>query len=52
MAFIFILVLVIGLPVAWLASEFQPKHSVRIALGVAAIAMSYSVAWGVGTLDR
>ncbi len=52
MAFVFILVLVIGLPIAWLASEFQPKRSVRIALGVAAIAMSYLVAWGVGTLDR
>jgi hypothetical protein len=47
-----ILILVVTLPIAWLASEFQPKRPLRVSLGIAAIAMSYLVAWGVGTLDR
>jgi len=47
-----ILLLVIALPIAWLASEFQPRKGIRIALGVAAIAMSFGVAWIVGSLDR
>ncbi|MDM4019522.1 hypothetical protein [Roseiconus lacunae] len=41
-----------SLPIAWLASEFQAKRPVRISLGVAAIAMSFLVAWAVGSFDR
>jgi hypothetical protein len=47
-----ILVLVVTLPIAWLASEFMAKTAVRVGLGVAAIAMSFAVAWIVGSLDR
>ena len=47
-----ILTLVVVLPLAWLASEFQPRKEIRIALGIAAIAMAFGVAWIVGSLDR
>ncbi|ELP34489.1 MULTISPECIES: hypothetical protein [Pirellulaceae] len=47
-----ILFLVVALPIAWLISEFYDNRSVRIALGVSAIAMSIGVAWIVGKLDR
>lgn len=47
-----ILTLVIALPLAWLASEFQSRKEIRIALGIAAIAMAFGVAWIVGYLDR
>ena len=47
-----ILVLVIVLPLAWLASEFQSRKEIRIALGIAAIAMAFGVAWIVGSLER
>ncbi len=47
-----ILLLVIALPIAWLASEFQPRRWMRVVFGVAAIAMSFGVAWIVGSLDR
>lgn len=47
-----ILILVIVLPLAWLASEFQPRKEIRIPLGIAAIAMAFGVAWIVGSLDR
>lgn len=47
-----ILFLVIAVPLAWLASEFQPRTEIRIALGIAAIAMSFGVAWIVGSLER
>lgn len=47
-----ILILVIVLPLAWLASEFQPRKEIRIPLGIAAIAMAFGVAWIVGSLER
>ena len=47
-----ILTLVIVLPLAWLASEFQSRKEIRIALGIAAIAMAFGVAWIVGSLER
>ncbi|QDS95675.1 hypothetical protein FF011L_44750 [Roseimaritima multifibrata] len=47
-----ILTLVVVLPLAWLASEFQSRKEIRIALGLAAIAMAFGVAWIVGSLDR
>jgi hypothetical protein len=47
-----ILFLVVALPIAWLISEFTARTEVRVILGMAAIAMSFAVAWGVGSLDR
>jgi len=47
-----ILLLVVAIPIAWLLSEFHGDRGSRIALGVCAIAMSYGVAWIVGSLDR
>ncbi len=47
-----ILVLVIAFPIAWLFSEFYDNRGVRITLGVCGIAMSFGVAWIVGSLDR
>ena len=47
-----ILILVITLPLAWLASEFQPRKSIRIVLGIAAIGMSFGVAWIAGSFER
>lgn len=45
-----ILLLTITLPIAWLASEFQDRRWLRIAAGIAALSMSFSVATGVGSL--
>ena len=47
-----ILLLVVVLPIAWLASEFSSNRPLRIGLGLSAIAMSFGVAWIVGSLDR
>ncbi len=47
-----IVFLVVALPIAWLVSEFIGKTLVRVVLGVAAIAMTFGVAWIVGSLDR
>lgn len=47
-----ILLLVIVLPIAWLASEFQTSRATRIILGIAAILMSFGVASIVGSLER
>lgn len=47
-----ILLLVVVLPIAWLASEFSNNRFLRIGLGLSAIAMSFGVAWIVGSLDR
>jgi hypothetical protein len=46
------LVLTVALPLIWLVLEFQEKRWLRIAVGCAAIAMSYFVAVGVGTLQQ
>ena len=45
-----VIVLLIVVPVGWLVSEFQPRIWLRISLGVAAISMSYFVAWLAGSL--
>ncbi|MHB0960072.1 MAG: hypothetical protein ACYC0X_19945 [Pirellulaceae bacterium] len=45
-----VILLLIVVPVCWLVSEFQSRAWLRISLGVAAIGMSYFVAWVVGSL--
>ena len=47
-----ILGLVIAFPIVWLISEFYDNRGARIAFGLCAIAMSFGVAWIVGSLDR
>ncbi len=47
-----ILVLTVVLPIAWLASEFQNQVWLRILIGCAAIAMSFLVAYGIGSLEQ
>jgi len=46
------LVLVVVLPLGWLASEFQDNRGLRICVGVLAIAMSFFVAFVVGSLEQ
>ena len=48
----FILLAVIGLPVAWLIAEFKLKRPVRITLGVLAILCSFGVAAIIGMLSE
>lgn len=48
----FILFLAVALPIAWLVSEFTAGRGIRVGLGIAAIALSFAVAWAVGSLDR
>ena len=43
--------LTLVLPVAWLLSEFQDRRKIRIATGVAALAVSYLVAAAIGSLQ-
>jgi hypothetical protein len=47
-----ILLFVVALPIAWLISEFYDNRTTRITLGICAIAMSFGVAWIVGSLYR
>lgn len=47
-----IIFLTVALPLAWLASEFQDRRWVRIAIGIAALSMSFLVAAGVGSLEH
>jgi len=49
---VIILLIVIALPVAWLAAEFGKRRPLRIALGLAAIASAMGVAFLVGRLSR
>ena len=46
------LMLVVALPIAWIASEFRDNRSLRILFGVLAIAMSFLVAFMVGSLEQ
>lgn len=46
------LILIIAVPLAWLASEFQQRVWLRVLLGSLAIAMSFAVAWLAGSLER
>ena len=45
------LILVVALPIAWLVAEFSERRGLRILLGVLAIAMSFFVAFIVGSLE-
>lgn len=47
-----ILCLVILLPLCWLVSEFQDRQWLRILVGIAALSMSYFVAYIVGALTE
>jgi len=44
--------LIVALPIAWLASEFQNQRWIRIVSGCAAIAMSFLVAYVVGSFEH
>jgi hypothetical protein len=48
----FLLFLIIAFPIAWAISEFKWSRKVRLALGVGAIAMSFSLAALVGMLQQ
>ena len=41
-----------GLPLAWLVSEFQPRRWLRILLGILALTMSVFLALGFSLLER
>ena len=47
-----LVLLAIILPTAWFASEFQDKRWLRIVFGVAALSMSFLLAYGVGSLEH
>ncbi len=47
-----ILLLVIGVPVAWFAAEFQGRRWLRLTLGSFAILLSFGVATLVGWTER
>lgn len=49
---LFVGLLVLAAPVAWLTSEFQERRWLRVCLGTAAILMSFGVAFIVGTLQN
>jgi hypothetical protein len=49
---VIVLLLVLGLPVAWAVSEFRYGRRVRICLGIGSILMSFGVASLVGLLER
>lgn len=48
---ILVLVLILAMPLAWLLSEFQSRKWLRVFLGCCAIAVSYGVAYLVGSLQ-
>lgn len=52
MPLVIALVLALLLPIAWFISEFQEKRSVRVCLGMIAIAISYLIAWAVGSVEQ
>ena len=47
-----VLLLVIAVPLAWLASEFQDRRWLRVILGSLGILQCVGVAFLVGSLDR
>jgi hypothetical protein len=47
-----VLLFVVVLPIAWLISEFSTNRPLRVVLGLSAIAMSFGIAWIVGSLER
>ena len=48
----FVLLILIALPIAWIASEFGKRRPLRIALGLAAIASAMGVAYIVGHTSK
>src|SRR4051794_13826009 len=46
-----ILLLTIAMPMFWLGTEFQDRRWIRISAGCAALALSFLVAAGVGSLE-
>lgn len=48
--FVLVVLLVVGLPIGWLASEFHAGRRLRITLGVLSILMCFGVAWIAGSL--
>ena len=49
---IFLLVVTIGLPIAWLVAEFKVRSSVRRTIGVVTILWSFGVAALAGSLQN
>jgi hypothetical protein len=49
---LFIVMLAIGVPIAWFASEFQGRRWLRLVLGSFAILLSLGAAAVVGSLER
>jgi len=47
-----IVILAIALPIAWITSECQNQRWIRLTTGIAAIAVSFLVAIGVGALEH
>ncbi|WP_299467029.1 hypothetical protein [uncultured Gimesia sp.] len=47
-----IFILAVGLPVAWLLSEFQPRRWLRILLGLAALLMTVYLSHAFSIFDR
>lgn len=47
-----LIVLLILVPIGWLISESQPRVWVRVTMGVVTIAMSYFVAFVVGSFQQ
>src|SRR5262249_50064617 len=47
-----VLLLVVVTPIAWFVSEFQDRRGLRLFFGVAAILLSFGVAFLAGSLER
>ena len=51
-AFGIIIVLGVGIPIAWFASEYQSRRWLRLVLGCLAIVLSFGIAVLVGSTER
>jgi len=49
---VLIVMLAIGVPITWFASEFQSRRWLRLVLGCLAILLSFGIAAIVGALER
>ena len=47
-----IIVLAVGIPIAWFASEYQSRRWLRLTLGCFAILLSFGIAALVGSTER
>ena len=43
--------LLVGMPIAWFASEYQSNRRIRIGLGIASISLCFVVAWVAGDMN-